>query len=79
MLQEYAESAIQTIIGHFGKEITSEDESAPATAPLIDAASAQRDAFAVMTALRGYGGLNFLTACEVLIKDFSKNGLKWPK
>ncbi|KAJ8372405.1 hypothetical protein AAFF_G00289800 [Aldrovandia affinis] len=31
-LQEYAEPAIRTIIGHFGKEITSEDESAPATA-----------------------------------------------
>ncbi|KAJ8367403.1 hypothetical protein AAFF_G00318060 [Aldrovandia affinis] len=70
-LKEYAEPAIRTIIGHFGKEITSEDESAPATAPLIDATSAQRDAIAVMTALRGYGGLNFSTACEVLIRDFS--------
>ncbi|KAJ8412305.1 hypothetical protein AAFF_G00145720 [Aldrovandia affinis] len=47
-LQEYAEPAIRTIIGHFGKEITSEDESAPATAPLIDATSAQRDAIAVL-------------------------------
>ncbi|KAJ8384469.1 hypothetical protein AAFF_G00204900 [Aldrovandia affinis] len=78
-LQEYAEPAIRTIIGHFGKEITSEDESAPATAPLIDATSAQRDAIAVMTALRSYGGLNFSTACEVLIRDFSEIYPEWAK
>jgi len=60
-------------------ENTSEDESAAATAPLIDATSVQRDAIAVMTALRGYGSLNFSTACEVLIRDFSDIYLEWAK
>ncbi|XP_061573635.1 zinc finger protein 862-like isoform X1 [Cololabis saira] len=76
-LQEYAETAIQTITDRFGKGMISEDESAPATAPLIDATSARRDAVAVMTALRGYGGLNFSMACEVLIRDFGEIYPEW--
>ncbi|CAK6960884.1 uncharacterized protein LOC117486557 [Scomber scombrus] len=32
-----------------------------------------------MTAPRGYGVLNFLTACEVLIKDFSEIYPEWAK
>ncbi|KAJ8360979.1 hypothetical protein SKAU_G00175040 [Synaphobranchus kaupii] len=40
-LQEYPEPAIKTIIGHFGQEKTSEEESAPATAPVIDSTNAQ--------------------------------------
>ena len=39
--------------------------------PLIDAVSMQRDALSVMTALRGYGGLHFSTAVEVLICDMN--------
>jgi hypothetical protein len=35
--------------------------------PPIDAVSMRRDALSVMTALRGYGGLHFSTAVEVLI------------
>uniref|UniRef100_A0A9J8ACM9 C17orf113 probable zinc finger domain-containing protein n=1 Tax=Cyprinus carpio carpio TaxID=630221 RepID=A0A9J8ACM9_CYPCA len=64
-LQEYAEPAIRRIICHF----TSLES--PDTAPLIDTVSLRRDALAVMTALRGYGGLHFSTACEVLICDFN--------
>uniref|UniRef100_A0A672HAQ6 HAT C-terminal dimerisation domain-containing protein n=1 Tax=Salarias fasciatus TaxID=181472 RepID=A0A672HAQ6_SALFA len=56
-----------------------EDESAAATAPLIDATSVQRDAIAVMTVLRCYGDLNFSTACEVLIRDFSEIYPAWAK
>ena len=62
-------------------QYTSKDESAAATAPLIDATSVQRDAIAVMTALRGYGGSNFSTACKVL-RDFSEiypEWLNWPR
>ncbi|KAM3874429.1 trace amine-associated receptor 8a-like [Diretmus argenteus] len=33
---------------------------------------AQRDALPMMTALRGYGGLHFSSACEVLIGDFDE-------
>ena len=50
-----------------------------ATAPLIVATCAQRDAIAVMTALRSYGGLNFSTACYVLIRDFSEIYPEWTK
>jgi len=39
----------------------------------------QRDAIAVRTALRGYRGLNFSTACEVLIRDFSDIYAEWAK
>ena len=41
------------------------------------AAGARRDAVAVMTALRGYGGLNFSMACEVLIRDFDDIYPEW--
>ena len=59
------------MLGHFGQEIASEDESATATT-FIDAASAQRDAIPMMTALRSYGGLHFSTACEMLIRDYAE-------
>ena len=76
-LQIYAEPALKTIIGHFGQGIASEDDSAQASAPLIDATSAHRDAIPVMTALRGYGGLHFLTACEVLVRDLGNIYPEW--
>ncbi|KAL2095484.1 hypothetical protein ACEWY4_010203 [Coilia grayii] len=65
-LQEYAEPAIRRIICHFARTGSAD------TAPLIDAVSLQRDALTVMTALRGYGGLHFSTACEVLIRDLNE-------
>ena len=53
-------------------------KSSAATALLIDATRVQRDAIAVMTALRGYGGLNFSTACKVL-RDFGDIYPEWAK
>ncbi|XP_073329080.1 uncharacterized protein C17orf113-like [Pagrus major] len=77
-LSEYAEPAIETIIGHFGREISREDESA-AAAPLIDGTNVKRDGIAVMSALRGYGGLDFRKGCEVLIRDFEDIYPEWAK
>ena len=47
--------------------------------PRSSATCAQRDAMAVITAHCGYGGLNFSTACEVLIRDFSEIYSEWTK
>ncbi|CAL8240018.1 unnamed protein product [Gadus morhua 'NCC'] len=77
-LREYAEPAIQTMLGHFGQEIASEDDSATATT-FIDAASAKRDAIPMMTALRSYGGLHFSSACEMLIRDYAEIFPEWVK
>jgi len=71
-LQEYAEPAIRTVVSHF---TTVESD----TTPLINAIALQRDALAVMTALRDYGGLQFATACEVLIQDFIEIYPEWAK
>ncbi|KAI4800054.1 hypothetical protein KUCAC02_016591, partial [Chaenocephalus aceratus] len=68
--QEYARDATEMVIAHFGHEVT---ESA--AAPLIDVKRARRDA--VMTALHGYGGLTFATACKVLICEFSELYPDW--
>ena len=46
---------------------------------LIDAVILQRDALAVMTALRGYGGFYFSTACEVLICVMNNIYPEWAK
>ncbi|KAJ4929686.1 hypothetical protein JOQ06_018708 [Pogonophryne albipinna] len=70
--QEYARDATEMVIAHFGHEVT---ESA--AAPLIDVKRARRDAVAVMTALHGYGGLTFATACKVLICEFSELYPDW--
>ncbi|KAM3843277.1 uncharacterized protein ACN63O_021374 [Diretmus argenteus] len=64
---------LRKIIDYFGH---SEDE---ATAPLIQAMEAQRDALPMMTALRGYGGLHFSSACRVLIRDFDEIYPEWAK
>ncbi|XP_026099534.1 zinc finger protein 862-like [Carassius auratus] len=72
-LQEYAEPVIRRIICHF-TSLESAD-----TAPLIDTVSLRCDALAVMTVLRGYGGLHFSTACEVLIRDFNEMYPEWTK
>ena len=47
--------------------------------PPIDAVSMRRDALSVMTALRGYGGLHFSTAVEVLICDMNHIYQEWFK
>ena len=39
----------------------------------------RRDALSVMTALRGYGGLHFSTAVEVLICDMNDIYPEWDK
>ena len=39
----------------------------------------RRDALSVMTALRGYGGLHFSTAVEVLICDMNDIYPEWAK
>ncbi|KAM4551083.1 uncharacterized protein C17orf113-like [Odontesthes bonariensis] len=72
-LQEYAEPAIRTVVSHF-TTVESAD-----TTPLINTIALRRDALAVMTALRGYGGLQFATACEVLIRDFIEIYPEWAK
>ena len=73
------ESTIQTTVGHSGRYITSEDESAAAAAPLVAATGDRRDAIAVMTALCCYGAVNFSSACEVLFRDFSEIYAEWTK
>ena len=66
------------MLGHFGQEIASEDDSTTATT-FIDAASAKRDAIPMMTALRSYGGLHFSSACEMLIRDYAEIFPEWVK
>ncbi|CAL8371349.1 unnamed protein product [Arctogadus glacialis] len=66
------------MLGHFGQEIASEDNSATATT-FIDATSAKRDAIPMMRALRSYGGLHFSSACEMLIRDYAEIFPEWVK
>lgn len=47
--------------------------------PLISSDDVQRDAVPMMTALRGYGGLKFHTACEILIREFGDIFPDWAK
>ncbi|MGH0163340.1 UNVERIFIED_CONTAM: hypothetical protein FKN15_048532 [Acipenser sinensis] len=76
-LQQYANPAINVVIDHFGKEKETEDLSI--TAPVINAQDARKDTPNMMRTLRGYGGLNFQSACSVLVRDYNQIYPDWAK
>ncbi|KAM4590951.1 zinc finger protein 862-like [Odontesthes bonariensis] len=75
-MQQYAQHAVKPLIEHY--ETPKETETG-AVEPLISPENAQRDVVPLMTALRGYGGLNFLTACETVVRELGDIFPEWAK
>lgn len=75
-MQQYAQHAVKPLMEHYG---TPKETETGAVEPLISPEIALRDVVPLMTAVRGYGGLNFLTACETVVRELGDMFPDWAK
>ncbi|XP_063050080.1 uncharacterized protein C17orf113-like [Engraulis encrasicolus] len=75
-MQQYAQHAVKPLMEHYG---TLKETETGAVEPLISPEIALRDVVPLMTAVRGYGGLNFLTACETVVRELGDMFPDWAK
>ncbi|KAL2085050.1 hypothetical protein ACEWY4_020568 [Coilia grayii] len=72
----YPVSCAKPLMEHYG---TPKETDGSTVEPLISCENAQQDVVPLLTALRGYGGLNFLTACETVIRELGDIFPDWAK
>ncbi|KAL2101958.1 hypothetical protein ACEWY4_003719 [Coilia grayii] len=72
----YPVSCAKPLMEHYR---TPKETDGSTVEPLISRENAQRDVVPLLTALRGYGGLNFVTACETVIRELGDIFPDWAK